>query len=143
MRFVQRVSRAFQAASERGGSVRLRLHPPELGSIRLELTVRNGMMTARLEVETATARAMLLDNLPALRERLAEQDIEVQRFDVDLSNQSSGGSPERPGDDPLPHDHPEDNSQHTPAEQDAEAESTAPRRSVTRPGQGDRLDVMI
>ena len=36
---------------------------------------------------------MLLDNLPALRERLAQQDIKVQHFDVHVTGQSAGGSP--------------------------------------------------
>ena len=39
---------------------------------------------------------MLLDNLPALRERLEQQDIKVARFDVDLMGQSSGGLPNTP-----------------------------------------------
>ena len=42
MRFVQRVARAFQAVGDGGGSIRLRLRPPDLGSLSLELTVRNG-----------------------------------------------------------------------------------------------------
>ena len=71
VRFVQRVARAFETLGNRGGTLRLRLHPPELGSLQLEISVRNGAMTARLETETSTARNLLLDNLPALRDRLA------------------------------------------------------------------------
>ena len=92
-RFVQRVEQAFQSMSASGGTIRLRLSPPELGSMRLEITVRNGTMTARAETETSAARNMLLDNLPALRERLAQQDIKVQHFDVDVMDQSPGGTP--------------------------------------------------
>ena len=58
--------------------------------MRLEITVRNGALTARAETETPAARNLLLDNLPALRERLAQQDIKVQHFDVDLMDQSAG-----------------------------------------------------
>ena len=93
-RFVQRVARAFQAAEDGGGQIRLRLNPPELGALRMELTVRDGIMTARLEAETPQARNMLLENLPALRERMQEQNIKIERFDVDLMNQSSGGLPQ-------------------------------------------------
>jgi hypothetical protein len=98
VQFVQRVTRAFEAATDRGGTIRLRLHPPELGSLRLELTVRNGAMNARMETETETARNMLLDNLPALRERLAEHQIKVERFDVDWQAQAQGGLPQQAGD---------------------------------------------
>ncbi len=47
-------------------------------------------MSARLEAETPTARSLLLDNLPALRERLAGQNIKVERFDVDLRQDGRG-----------------------------------------------------
>jgi len=99
-RFVQRVSRAFQTMSRRhtNGSVRLRLSPAELGSLRLEIAVRDGMMTAKVEAETQAARSLLLDNLPTLRERLAEQNIKIDRFDVDLGDRSPGGLPEHAAD---------------------------------------------
>ncbi len=93
VRFVQRVEQAFQSMSAAGGTVRLKLSPPELGSMRLEITVRNGALTARAETETSAARNVLLDNLPALRERLAQHDIKVQQFDVDVRDQSAGGTP--------------------------------------------------
>jgi flagellar hook-length control protein FliK len=95
VRFVQRVEQAFAALGNRGGSIRLKLSPPELGSLRLEITVRKGVMKARLEAETASAKNLLLENLPALRERLAQQDIKVQQFDVELMDRSPGGSSEQ------------------------------------------------
>gem|GEM_PF-2010477 len=97
-RFVQRVAKAFESAADRGGHVRLRLHPPELGSLRLELTVRNGQMHARLETETEAARNLLLDNLPELKERLAGHQIRVERFDVEWRGQTHGGLPRGFGD---------------------------------------------
>jgi flagellar hook-length control protein FliK len=84
VRFIQRVAKAFHRLGDEGGEVRLRLSPPELGSLRVELTVREGMLTAHLETETTTARSLLLDNLPALRDRLAEQNIKVEKFHVDV-----------------------------------------------------------
>ena len=92
VRFVQRVAGAFGSASQ-GGTVRMQLHPAELGSLSLEVSVRNGAMTARLETDTPEARNLLLDNLPALRERLAQQDIKIDRFEVDYHNGANGGSP--------------------------------------------------
>ena len=61
--------------------------------MRLEITVRNGAMTARAETETTAAKNLLLDNLPALRERLAQQDIKIQQFDVDVADPGQGGTP--------------------------------------------------
>ncbi len=94
VRFVQRVARAFRAADEDGGQVRLRLNPPELGALKLEITMKAGVMTAKLETETPAAKSMLLDNLPALRERLAEQNIKVEKFDVDVMDRQPGGMPD-------------------------------------------------
>ncbi len=84
VRLVQRVARAFHSIGEEGGEMQLRLRPPELGSMRLEIAVRDGVMTAHLETETAAARNVLLDNLPQLRDRLAEQNVKVERFDVNV-----------------------------------------------------------
>jgi flagellar hook-length control protein FliK len=95
VRFVQRVTRAVMSAAERGGDIRLRLSPPELGSIKLEVIVREGVMNARLETQTEAAKSILLDNLQALRERLAQQDIKIDRFDVDVQSGFSGSLPDR------------------------------------------------
>ena len=143
VRFVQRVARAFEAMGDRGGSVRLRLHPPELGSLRLEVTVRNGTMTARLEVESDSARTMLLDNLPALRDRLAQQEIKVDRFDVDVGDRSPGGTPQGPGDHPQPHNHPDLGSAKPGSEQETEAERAPEPRAVRTLDQGNQLDVVV
>ena len=101
-RFVQRVARAMQTADDRGGELRLRLSPPELGSLKLEVAVRDGVMSARLEAETTAARSLLIDNLPALRERLAEQNITIERFDVDVQNGSLGSPHEQSAGDADP-----------------------------------------
>ena len=96
-RLIQRVARALQAAPQRGGTLRLRLRPPQLGSLRLEVTVEKGGLTARLEAETQTARNLLLDHLPQLRDRLMEQGIRIEQFHVDVSQQDTGQSQQRAG----------------------------------------------
>lgn len=83
-RFVQRVANAFRSAQNNDGHIQMRLSPPELGSLRIEIAVRNGVLSANLETETADARRVLLDNLPALRQRLAEQEIRIEKFEVDI-----------------------------------------------------------
>jgi flagellar hook-length control protein FliK len=90
-RFVSRVAKAVQTASDRDGVVQLRLSPPELGSLKIQLTVKDGVMSAALEADNSNARRMLLDHLPALRDRLAGQNIRVDRFDVDVKQESNGG----------------------------------------------------
>ena len=89
--FIERVERAFAAMGERDGSVRLKLSPPELGSLTLEVRVHKGELHARVEAETPAAKSLLLDNLPALREKLAQQNINIRQFDVNLTDRQSGG----------------------------------------------------
>ena len=86
-RFVQRVGGAIRSAQNRDGQIQLRLSPPELGTLRINIIMNEGVLTAHLETETAAARAVLLDNLPALRERLAEQDIRIEKFDVNVGQE--------------------------------------------------------
>jgi flagellar hook-length control protein FliK len=91
VRLVERVARAVKTAEQRGGDLKIRLSPPELGSLRLQVKLSDGTLSARIEAETPEARQVLLDNLPMLRERLAEQNIRVERFDVDLFNSGNQG----------------------------------------------------
>ncbi|TWU27804.1 flagellar hook-length control protein FliK [Bythopirellula polymerisocia] len=90
-RFVQRVANAFRTAQQDNGEIQLRLSPPELGSLKIEIAVRSGVLTAKLEAETADARRVLLDNLPALRQRLAEQEIRIEKFEVDIRRDGGQG----------------------------------------------------
>ena len=97
-RFVSRVTRAFDLASQRGGGpIEMRLSPPELGSMQLRLELKEGVLTASMETETQAARNALLDNLPALRDRLAEQQIRVEKFDVDVRDESQQPGDQRAG----------------------------------------------
>lgn len=98
-RFVQRVAGAFRSLNEHNHTLRLKLSPPELGSLRIEITVRNGQMSARLEAETPEARNLLLDHLPALRERLAGQEIKIQQFHVEVADRQPGGGTQFAGQD--------------------------------------------
>jgi len=90
-RLIARVARAMQTAHDRGGELKLRLSPPELGSLRLQVQVADGVLTARIEAETREAQQIITDNLLVLRDRLAQQDIRIERLSVDLFNSGTGG----------------------------------------------------
>jgi len=144
VRFVQRVARAFQAVGDRGGTVRLRLSPPELGSLRVEVSVRHGTMTAQVHVEKASTRNLLLDNLSALRDRLAQQNIKIEQFHVDLLDYSPGGTSGGAADQAQSQDSgggylpPQASRDRTAAPASAD-----PPGSARRPGEGTQLDVII
>ena len=146
-RFVRRVAGAFRAMGNREGSVRVRLSPPELGSLRLNISVRDGAMAARVEAETSAARNLLLDNLPALRDRLAQQDIKIEQFDVDLMDRSPGGLPERTAGQTEDGRHGGNRTPSHDGDADGDPEvnslADAPGGLSGRPGEGHQLNVVI
>jgi flagellar hook-length control protein FliK len=101
-KLVQRVLRGMEQLANGGGQVRLRLHPPELGALQMSLRIEGQVMTAEMQVETSGARDALMKNLPVLKERLAEQGILVEHFDVrtESSSTTPGGSGASSGENP-------------------------------------------
>jgi flagellar hook-length control protein FliK len=81
--------RGLEQLSDGGGQVRLRLHPPELGTLQMTLRFEGNQVTAQLEVENRVARDALINNSQILRDKLAEQGFEVERFEVEIQSDSS------------------------------------------------------
>ena len=92
-RLVQRVARAVRTATDRGGELQIRLSPPELGQLRLQIQMTDGVLSARIEAETPQAKQVITENLGMLRDRLAEQNVRVDRIEVEVMNSGNGGSP--------------------------------------------------
>lgn len=93
VRLVQRVSRSFARLSPTGGSINLKLHPPQLGSLNVQVRLEGRTMTAKLTTESVAARDVILESLPVLRGRLAEQGFEISQFQVDVAeNHADAGN---------------------------------------------------
>jgi flagellar hook-length control protein FliK len=80
-----------------GGSVTIRLEPPELGRVRLQVRQEAGGIRGLLEVESPRALAQLQSEAPAMAARLADGGVHLRRMDVVLlepspSNQMPGSS---------------------------------------------------
>lgn len=91
-KLVQRVLRGFEQLQDGGGQVRLRLHPPELGTLQMTLRIESMQVSARLEVENTVARDALIQNAQTLRDQLAAQGFEVERFEVEIRSEVGGDS---------------------------------------------------
>jgi flagellar hook-length control protein FliK len=141
VRLLTRVARAFHSAQD-GGEVRIRLSPPELGALRMEVRVLEGALVARLETETAAARTAIIENLPALRERLAEQGVRIERFDVDLMQRHAGGSPDRPTD-RQPPEHLPPPPALRPRRMPQVAEGVVARHAIAADAGAGRLNVIV
>lgn len=86
VRLVQRVARSFSRLGPDGGQITLKLHPPQLGVLNVSVRIEGQTMSAKLQTESSAARDAILENLPVLRERLAEQGVDVSHFQVDVAN---------------------------------------------------------
>jgi len=69
-------------AADGGGTLRLRLDPPELGRVKLEVTVEQQHVRAQAVVESGQVRQVLMEHLPDLKQQLAQQGMQLERFDV-------------------------------------------------------------
>jgi|GEM_PF-6597098 len=87
-KIVNRVMRAIESMVQRGDNVvRMRLAPPELGALRLELRVEDGKMNAKIETETKEAHKAITENLGQLKERLEQRNITIERIEISHNDQ--------------------------------------------------------
>lgn len=105
-KLVQRVSKAFQHFGNEGGNIRLKLAPAELGSVRVEMNVREKKVQARVVAETDSAARLLREQLPELRGRLEAQGMQIDQISIERDAGASadaqttfdnGGSPQNGG----------------------------------------------
>lgn len=99
-KLVQRVLRGLEQLGDGGGQVRLRLHPPELGTLQLTLRMEGGQMQARMEVENSLAKDALLNNVQTLKDRLSEQGMQIESFEVSVGSDAAsfnGSNADRQG----------------------------------------------
>ena len=77
-------------AQQRGGSLKMRLDPPSLGTVRLEMSVEAGRVSVQIAAANDSARALLQGNLGMLRTALEERGLAVDRLAVDGTAKSIG-----------------------------------------------------
>ena len=98
--FVDRVVRFVRTMTSREeSSVEMRLHPPELGNVRLSMSMNHGELRMTLETSTEAARQIIAGNVGQLRTTLAQQGYDVTRVDVSVGQgfaetQTSHSDPE-------------------------------------------------
>jgi len=81
--FSHRIVRGLSTmVNQRGGVMNMRLDPPELGALRVQMTMNRGVVTAEFQASTAQAHAMLERNMNTLRSALEGQGLTVDRLAV-------------------------------------------------------------
>ncbi|HEX6984806.1 MAG TPA: flagellar hook-length control protein FliK [Planctomycetaceae bacterium] len=76
---------ALRAAASLDRPIRIRLTPPELGTLRVEVSRQEGGVAARFEVTTAAAQSTLAEHLSSLRESLGRAGLPVERIEIRLA----------------------------------------------------------
>jgi flagellar hook-length control protein FliK len=71
-----------------GGQIVLRLHPDDLGELKIDVRMDNQKLRIDITTESQTVKEALLTNVNSLKEVLSKQNISMERFDV-----STGGNP--------------------------------------------------
>ncbi len=93
-----RIARGLQSAvNHRGGAVTLRLSPPELGALRIDMVVRDGVVTAQFTAEHESVRNLLRDQMSHLRQGLDRQGLVVDRLEVKSPDSSAAWMQQRGG----------------------------------------------
>ena len=76
-------------------SLIIRLTPPELGTVRIEISQRNGELSIRMHAEDPAVRQAIERMLPTLRTDLRQADSPLQHITVESSGREERGSGER------------------------------------------------
>jgi flagellar hook-length control protein FliK len=85
-----RVIRGLSAMlQQRGGSMTMRLDPPALGQLRVQMTISSGTVTAEFQPATTEAQALLDRSIATLRSALESQGLTVERLTVHAAPSTS------------------------------------------------------
>jgi flagellar hook-length control protein FliK len=94
--YVVRVARAN--LGRENWQVQIRLSPPQLGTLRLDVSVRQGVLNMQVLAETTEAKHLIDSRLGQLRDALQQNGIIVDRVEVDVRRPTSNDSSQHNGD---------------------------------------------
>jgi hypothetical protein len=82
---IERVAAEISTHTRQGQQeVTMRLEPPELGSLKIELVLDGDRLQARVTAEVADTRNLIQTHLPELREALQAHKLDLVNVQVDL-----------------------------------------------------------
>ena len=64
----------------------LQLRPPEMGALRIQMTIHDHTLKLGIIAENNSVRELLLSSIPQLREALMEQGIKLDLLDVEIND---------------------------------------------------------
>ncbi len=89
LRTMERVESALKevARSKDGKTISLRLDPPSLGSVKIDVTLKDGQLHARFVAESAQVSALLRDQSHELQQMLRKAGIEAEQITISVASE--------------------------------------------------------
>jgi flagellar hook-length control protein FliK len=136
---IERILRLVQTRIGKDRSVTtLRLDPPELGTLRIHLDLRQNQLTLQVDTQTPTARRLLEEQLDTLRRNLEAAGIHLERIEIrsplaatDTPNPDTPPQPNVPQDGRQDTQDPEHNAPHSDARQEPPPSAAPPPVQTT------------
>lgn len=104
---VARVSRALQnAVMQKGGTITIRMMPPELGQVRVDIQMHGGKVSANFQTEHQSVQTLMSREMSQLRQALEKQGLTVEKLEVTQrpASSSNAGASSQNGDQQTPSD---------------------------------------
>tara|TARA_R110002095_G_scaffold195600_2_gene174257 strand:+ start:4739 stop:6661 length:1923 start_codon:yes stop_codon:yes gene_type:complete len=86
---VERIAGTVRESHATGQQLKIRLSPPELGTLQIEVSLKDGVYTAKVEVQNQRVQKIINDNMAQLKESLAKTGISIDRIEVQINTDSS------------------------------------------------------
>lgn len=85
-----RLARGLQnALQQQGGGLTLRLTPPDMGTVRIQLSIQGATVAAQFHAESEAGRTLLHQQMAQLRHALESQGLQVERLSVQTMQNSN------------------------------------------------------
>ncbi|MBI5359838.1 MAG: flagellar hook-length control protein FliK [Planctomycetes bacterium] len=95
---IEKIANATKAGLRNGTNrIKMLLHPQQLGTLKINLAVKENSLSATMVTENHAARHAILNNLEALKQDLENQGISISNFEVTVDQDLQQG-PQQFGD---------------------------------------------
>jgi flagellar hook-length control protein FliK len=82
---IDQVGRRLGVALRRGADqVRIQLRPPHLGSVQLDMAMKDNILKVIMVAEHHSVKELLMSHVYELKQALVEHGVELQRVDVEI-----------------------------------------------------------
>jgi len=65
--------------------IRLQLKPPELGTVKIEMNIKDNILKLGMIAENSSVKELLLSNVHELKQALLEQGVKLDKLDVQIN----------------------------------------------------------